>query len=366
MYGFELYHSNLNQYMELKILKAGSGDAILLSFDDEEGIKRNILIDCGRNKEHFDGFILPELEKIIERNENIDLVIITHIDQDHIKGFEYLFRDIEDKKTKISYDNILQVWFNSSYTNLVEDNKSIEEQDISYQEAKRIEGHLSKNLKDRWNTNVSFEKRDEENIKNFHGAKITIISPTLSKLSEYRDKLKEEVDISSQTDYNSSVSDTKEWLKRNTVVNDKGLKNASSIAFLFEYKDKSILFLGDAIPDIVEANLETILEEEGVQFLDLDFLKLSHHGSIYNIGDKFLDFVQCDNFIISTNGGNKHPNKRTLVKIITHPNNDDKTTNFYFNFDDLSSKIGFKKFEKQEYKFECIDSNENYGQKIKL
>jgi len=63
--------------MKIKFLKAGSGDSILIQ---DEG--HNILIDGGNDSK----YLLKEIEVIYANNEKIDLLIITHHDDDHIQG----------------------------------------------------------------------------------------------------------------------------------------------------------------------------------------------------------------------------------------------------------------------------------------
>jgi hypothetical protein len=65
----------------IKPLKAFHGDSILVSFDDN-GTTRNILIDGGPGNTYSKPpkALKREIEKIEKRGENIDLLVITHID----------------------------------------------------------------------------------------------------------------------------------------------------------------------------------------------------------------------------------------------------------------------------------------------
>lgn len=59
---------------------AENGDAFLISSD-----KTNILIDAGYART-FDSYIRQDLEEIASRGACLNLVIVTHIDADHIGG----------------------------------------------------------------------------------------------------------------------------------------------------------------------------------------------------------------------------------------------------------------------------------------
>lgn len=70
--------------------------------------------------------------------------------------------------------------------------------------------------------------------------------------------------------------------------------------------------------------------------LEIDYVKVSHHGSKYNISNKLLDIIRCNNYIISTNGGfgnAYHPDRETIAKILYHPKRDlGSTIHLYFNY----------------------------------
>ena len=78
--------------MNIKFLKANNGDSILISFHDSEEVKRNILIDGGMPQTYYNsgqnnnGDLYYTIEDIKTRGESIDLLVLTHIDEDHIGG----------------------------------------------------------------------------------------------------------------------------------------------------------------------------------------------------------------------------------------------------------------------------------------
>ena len=104
--------------MKIKFLKAFNGDSILISFDDEAHQSRNILIDGGiggtykteknsKGKPEF-GDLKIVIDNLRLKNEFIDLLIITHIDDDHIGGIlKWFDSDLE------AADLVKKVWFNS-------------------------------------------------------------------------------------------------------------------------------------------------------------------------------------------------------------------------------------------------------------
>ena len=87
--------------------------------------------------------------------------------------------------------------------------------------------------------------------------------------------------------------------------------NSNSIVFKLEYNDKSFLFTGDATYE----NEMDIINNFNLE--DIDFLKVSHHGSKNSSNQDFLDEVSPDVALISCGYDNQygHPHKDTLLRL---------------------------------------------------
>ena len=98
--------------MKIKFLEANCGDSIIISFVDDQGKIRNILIDGGTGETYSSkrrkGELYYVIEDICNKGQAIDLLILTHIDNDHIGGILKWFE--EDKRFSSIVKN---VWFNS-------------------------------------------------------------------------------------------------------------------------------------------------------------------------------------------------------------------------------------------------------------
>ena len=73
-------------------------DAIIVSFNDDEGNAHNIIVDGGEVKSPkycYTERLKGKLEKIFSKLETIDLWVITHIDDDHIGGLFHFINDAE-------------------------------------------------------------------------------------------------------------------------------------------------------------------------------------------------------------------------------------------------------------------------------
>ncbi len=125
--------------MKLTTFRSGKGDCLLLTGSDNT----NILVDGGVSNAYRD-FVRPELAKLQENNEVIDLVYVSHIDADHIEGILALIedhvkwrrRDYQHSTGNTAYKDpkvprppeIKTLWHNS-FTALIDKNKGpIEDQ----------------------------------------------------------------------------------------------------------------------------------------------------------------------------------------------------------------------------------------------
>lgn len=128
--------------MTIKILKAGQGDSILISFGTEIGKRKHILVDGGNNKDDYESHIKHEVLEIQNAHEKINLLIITHTDQDHVKGIFYLLTDPDIDKSIIE-----KIWFNY----FGESSQSYNNNDISFIESCKVAEEIQKHKLNRIN-----------------------------------------------------------------------------------------------------------------------------------------------------------------------------------------------------------------------
>ncbi|WP_241479883.1 hypothetical protein, partial [Mycolicibacterium neoaurum] len=101
--------------MKLRTFFVGAGDCLLLS--TPEG--NNMLIDGGPTNNYFSRNVLPTLHTIQAMNQLLDVVVITHIDDDHIDGILELLSQyqLQQSQTRLgtgrSIPPIGTLWHNS-------------------------------------------------------------------------------------------------------------------------------------------------------------------------------------------------------------------------------------------------------------
>lgn len=329
--------------LEINVLEANHGDSIAIR-GEFEGQLRNILIDGGPSTTfEYQGQSKPlqnYLNELIKREEVIDLLILTHVDQDHIAGLLSAFK----KKGYLS-DLTKEVWFNSG--KLIFDHFNKETEQSNFIELGDIEGK---------NTSISEGVLFEDHITKLgvwrheliicgqelikFGINFKILSPSIDQLKKLLIKWEKESPIvNTSSDVKEYYKTFSELLLDDKFVEDNRPHNVSSLAFTFEYQDKNIVFLGDAPPTVVIDSLSKF-GYSADNPLRADYVKISHHGSKKSTNEELLKLFDCNNYIISTDGSSHNlPNKVTLARITKiHP-----TANLMFNYPHLINQIFDKK-----------------------
>jgi hypothetical protein len=309
---------------QFKVLQAGHGDCILIQ-GNFDGQPRNILVDGGPSKTYqygvFPGALKKELQKIEQNGQRIDLLILSHIDDDHIGGLLCGFRNKGPLQRLTD-----KVWFNSGKLIFEHFKKSFDASNLVY-----INGNNSVVGEDVFSSvsqGVDFESLIEEHdiwdrklivagqeIVEF-GVKFKILSPTEKKLqrllTEWKRKSPDSLTTSKKSDYDEKFDSI---LLNDHFEEDRSKSNGSSIAFIFEYNEKKLLLLGDAHNEVIVKSLMD-LGHHDKKPLECDYVKLSHHGSKKNTSYELLNLLKCQNFIFSSNTDiHKLPNKTTIARI---------------------------------------------------
>jgi hypothetical protein len=92
---------------------------------------------------------------------------------------------------------------------------------------------------------------------------------------------------------------------------DKSVHNLSSVIVLAEAGKKRMLLTGDARGDfIMESLQEAKLLKNGR--IEVDILKVPHHGSHHNIAREFFEMVHARHYVFSANGKDGNPDPPTF------------------------------------------------------
>ncbi|WP_455824828.1 ComEC/Rec2 family competence protein [Pseudomonas graminis] len=304
------------------VLKARYGDCIFVSHEGPDGVF-NLLIDGGTSttfrhgpRQLYAGELCDILDDLKVKGQHVDLAILTHIDDDHINGLIKAF-----EKPGYLGDMVKSIWFNSSrlitrhfnVPEIPENNIELLDDDpqTSVKQGKDLEELLDK---------IGCVRAPLVMAGQIHQAgpfTLKVLSPGREQLEKLLHVWPSEIDSGKtsahNTDYHLALQDI--W-SDDKFQSDASIYNGSSIAFILEADGKRMLFLGDAHDGVVYESLRAC-DHSKTNKLQLDLVKLSHHGSQYNTSSDLLEVLDSPIYIVSTDGS-RHglPNKRTIARII--------------------------------------------------
>ena len=309
--------------MLIRFLQAANGDAILISVPGDGG-HYHILIDGGPGKayqqksdkfKYVDGDLKKVIHEIRNKGEWIDLLILTHVDDDHIGGLLKWF-ELDDKAVEL----VKKVWFNSG--------KLIAEYLSSELSASTELPILKNNLDTGIPQGVTFEgiiadaqiwdrrviKAGDELL--FRDLVFRFISPGVQQLKILLEKWQREAPLSLTAPLTDHALPLQHFLDADELDEDDAAHNGSSVAFILTYRCKNMLFLGDAHPGVLVEGL-AVFGFTKDKPLKAEVVKLSHHGSCRNLSLELLEAIDSSNFVISSDGSKYGlPDKRCLARII--------------------------------------------------
>jgi hypothetical protein len=362
---------------KLEVLRAHHGDCLLLHYGTrtKPGLA---LIDGGPHKV-YKPFLRPRIEELrAERGLDeadpllVDLMMLSHIDADHVVGLLELTKELIAARTK----RIVQVsnlWHNS-FDDIVgndakELSRAVHQQfgpasltgDLSLDaladllasrdpmaavdslmvlasigqgqdlrsNAEKLEIPL--NAEADGELIVATDKKKPVDMGK--GLKFTVVGPMLPELKKL------------QGDFAVFLGKPKEERESPSGLAsfaDDSVTNLSSIVVLAQVKDKKILFTGDALGDKVLEGLELTGVIDAGGSLHVDVLKGPHHGSNRNVTPEFFERITADHYVFSGDGDFGNPDRETLEMLAKARGADDYQIHLTYPIDEID--IERKKF----------------------
>lgn len=330
----------------LEALQAFHGDSLLLHAGTADEPKL-VLIDGGPSGTWATS-LQPRLDEL--RGERaaggalqIDLAMVSHIDDDHVHGMIDLggaLVDLHERSQPLPYD-VHTLWHNSFDDTLGNDADDLAAaavatlaQPVGDPKADELRAAglavvasvaQGRTLRDQatklgWRVNTPFDGPvvlPEDGVRRISlddATTLTIVCPhaaQLEKLHDEWDKWLEKHPKAVKKDQAATAAFV-----------DNSPYNLSSIVVLAEAHGKSMLLTGDARGDHILAGLdETGIANNGLT--EVDILKLPHHGSIRNLAAEFFERIKARHYVISANGRDGNPETETLEIIAASRDDDD-------------------------------------------
>jgi beta-lactamase superfamily II metal-dependent hydrolase len=343
---------------KIHLLPASFGDSILIEYGEK--IKKYILIDGGP---YFNfETLVKSLKRVAPDLTVLELLVITHIDIDHIDGIVML---LHQKKLPF---NIKEIWYNG------------------FKEMQLKESDLLGVLQGEYLTTLIKQKKVAHNksfngravfVKDYNqlpeitledGMVLTLLGPNREGLQAmqkiWATEVKEIGDeatvlkrLQEDKRYDDQIDDllgdlSIEELQNMKIRGDKSEANGSSIAFLATYKNKTCLFSGDLFTDYLLKAVDAILLKNKTKKLHIDAWKIAHHGSKKSTLDTLMTKIVTKNILVSSDGKRyHHPDKATIAKLLK---NNGAGICFHFNYKTEYNKMWDDEALKATYKYKTI------------
>ncbi len=307
-------------------MPAQQGDAIWLEYGKPSALHR-VLIDAGTPATA--PLIRKRIEKLAPRDRRFDLLVITHVDTDHIGGVLKLLSNLPSQR---QFDD---VWFNG-WPQIRSARSSI----LGPVDGEILSTALEKK-KLPWNecfneTAVMLPKSGTPPQRTLRGGmKLTVLSPGELQLVKLRAEWKSVVEDAGLDPKNrnrwknllaaaahkgvkSSIlgEPSVETLARSKFDPDTAPANGSTIALLAEFDGKSVLLSGDAYAPVLVDAIARLRKTRGISKLKVDLFKLPHHGSSGNINSDLLAALPSPRYVFSTSGAIfGHPDDEAVARV---------------------------------------------------
>ena len=328
----------------LEVLRAKFGDSLLLHFGTKAKPLLSV-IDGGPPGVWADA-LEPRLHEIRKQRKladnkplEIELAMVSHIDRDHIAGMLEMtqgMKDLRDARQPVPW-KIKRFWHNS-FDDLLDNDDVTVGASASGMSASSLGGLLQpegslilasvnegrdlRNVLDALKLagNPPFKGLVRAGAKPFAlgNLKLTVVAPGEENL------------LALQKDWNEHVrkileEEDKEARAQAAAFVDRSVYNLSSIVVLVEGDGKRILLTGDGRGDHTLEGLEKAKLMDSKGRIELDILKMPHHGSVRNVDDTYFERIRAKHYVISADGKFDNPDVDTL-EMISAARPDDKFT----------------------------------------
>jgi beta-lactamase superfamily II metal-dependent hydrolase len=374
-----------DQSFIVEMLPAEHGDCLLVSAR-QGSASTNLLVDCGPIGT-YKRVLRPRLQALAAAGQVIDLLVVTHVDNDHIQGaVEFLEDNGEASNPRII--QVKEVWHNS-YRHLPTSKGIVPTADqlasvVSHCQWSRPneqgligakEGSSLALLLQRhgynWNESFGGGAIRAGNSTFVGDVKVDVLAPSegdLEKLlywwkkellqigvsqnaiasleleTPFELRLYQQPALEPEPTKNISANSALNPPKDSDFKSDASKVNGSSIVVLAEFKGLKLLLLGDAPTSELESRWPVSLP------MDLNAVKVSHHGSRANTSPAFLKQIRAKRFLVSANGKNGHPHPESLLRIVSSQGD----CQLFFNYETDQSQLMASKEATEKFKHSTV------------
>jgi beta-lactamase superfamily II metal-dependent hydrolase len=342
----------------IEMLAAQQGDAVWIEYGARNSVHR-VLIDAGTPASA--DAIKQRIERLPPDQRRFDLLVITHVDTDHIGG---VLKLLAERPAGLAFDD---VWFNAwRHIDRVESSR-----------LGPIDGEILSTTLDKlgWRWNAAFDARavvvgatgapPSKQLRG--GMKLTVLSPGHQQLARLRsnwssvvraagldprdpDRWARLLERAAKKGVSSSILGGRldvPTLGRSAFQSDKASANGSTVALLAEFEGAKCVLSGDAFAGVIVDAIGRLLEARRERRLSVDAFKLPHHGSRYNVSIDLLNSVASPHYLFSTSGAIfGHPDDEAVARVLSADTRAAKT--LHFNYPAATLRANYAKIKKRD------------------
>ena len=308
----------------IEMLPAAHGDGLLLEYGPDAAPRR-VLIDGGTEPAYT--ALKSRIEQLPPADRRFELLVITHIDADHIGG---IVKMLERHELGARFD---EVWFNGfPHLDASQPAPAADVEFFGALQGERLSTQLL-TLQIPWNVRFgrgAVRLRDDGSLPRVvlaGGLELTVLGPTSDKLARLKPIWEKECEKAGLDPLSTLLPAVKDAgvepmgipdvdaLATGAFVEDLAPANGSSISLLAAFEGKGILLGADAHPSTLISSIDRLVGPGGR--LSLAAFKLPHHASKHNVSAELLRRVDCGKYLVSTNGAQfKHPDREAVARVI--------------------------------------------------
>jgi len=364
--------------LQLEALPAQHGDSLLLHYGPETDPQ--IIIIDGGPKGVYESSLRPRLAELKEERSPDDpmpvrLVMVSHIDEDHIFGILKLCDELSDAPGQ-RLIAVQELWHNA-FTDVVgdEDDEYLKSESgpakvsstgdvlVKLDVHPRTEAIIAsvpqgKRLRETaeklgWILNderpLMKSGTGNDTIDAGGDLKLTILGPSNARL------------IALQKDWMKKVKEAQKKAEeagaQTVEYQDTSPPNLASLIVLATDGKRKILLTGDGRGDYILEGIENAgLMEDGK--FPVDVLKVPHHGSIRDLDTDFFERIPASDYIISANGRFSNPDIPTLEMIVAVRGNASYNIHLTYPVDQFNAAYDRQRLQ------ELIDESQDKNYKI--
>lgn len=332
----------------LDVRRARKGDCMLLHFGTRAD-PRLAMIDGGPRDVYLPQ-LRPRLVTIRDARRlgatqqlPVDVLMVSHVDDDHIQGILDLTRELTADPNKPRLVQVQSLWHNSFDEIIGNDPAELtasvsaqfgaaslsgglpagasidlgpgasEEEEETATDTLLVLASIAQGYRLRgdadalgWGRNLEHDGKlviaARKPIDLGGGLKLTVVGPMLEEIQELQKKHDEWLEKKKGKSPQAALA----------AYADESVANLSSIVVLAECGGRRILLTGDARGDRILQGLEKVglLKKGGAMHVDV--LKVPHHGSSNNLEEDFFERISADHYVFSGDGEHGNPERESL------------------------------------------------------